>query len=135
MALVTWTPKMTVGVAKLDRQHQGLFDIMNQLHEGMLRGRGSDVLGSAITNLTQYTKVHFGEEESLLRSHGYPRLAEHLKMHETFRNKLAELDGHFKAGTAAIAVSTIDFLRDWLARHILAVDAEYKEFLNAKGVQ
>jgi hemerythrin len=132
---VTWTPAMSVGLKRLDRQHQGLFDIMNQLHEGMLRGRGSDVLGSAITNLTQYARIHFGDEEYLLRTHDYPRLAEHLTMHEAFRRKLADLDTHFKSGTAAMAVSTIDFLRDWLSRHILAVDAQYKEFLIAKGAQ
>ncbi len=135
MALVTWTPKMSVGIAKFDKQHQGLFDIMNQLHEGMLQGRGKEVLGSAITNLAQYTKVHFGEEEAILRLHHYPRLDEHLKLHETFRHKVADLDAQFRAGTAAMAVSTLDFLRDWLSKHILVVDAQYKEFLASKGVQ
>jgi len=135
MALVTWTPKMSVGIAKIDKQHQGLFDIMNQLHEGMLQGRGKDVLGAAITNLSQYTKVHFSEEEALLRLHSYPKLPEHLKLHESFRQKLAELDNQFKAGTAALAVSTLDFLRDWLSKHIMVVDAQYKDFLAAKGVQ
>lgn len=135
MALVNWTPKMSVGIVKIDKQHQGLFDIMNQLHEGMLQGRGKEVLGAAITNLTQYTKIHFGDEEALLRLHGYPKLAEHLKMHETFRQKLAELDNQHKAGTAALAVSTLDFLRDWLTKHILVVDTQYKDFLAAKGVQ
>jgi hemerythrin len=135
MALVTWTPKMSVGIAKLDKQHQGLFDIMNQLHEGMLQGRGRDILGSAIANLSQYTKIHFGEEEALLRLHAYPQLGDHLKLHQRFRDKLAELDSQFKAGTAALAVSTLDFLRDWLSKHILGVDTQYKDFLAAKGVR
>lgn len=135
MPLVTWTPKMSVGIAKIDKQHQGLFDIINQIHDGMLQGRGKEVLGPAIANLTQYTKVHFSEEEALLRQHGYTKLPEHLKMHESFRGRLAELEAQFKAGTAALAVSTIDFLRDWLTKHIMVVDNQYKDYLQAKGVR
>lgn len=135
MALVTWTPKMSVGVAKLDKQHQGLFDIMNQLHEGMLQGRGNDVLGQSLANLSQYTKTHFSEEETLLRMHAYARLAEHVKLHQGFREKLAELEANFKAGRVALAVPALDFLRDWLSKHILVVDMQYRDLLAAKGVQ
>lgn len=135
MALVTWTPKMSVGVAKIDKEHQGLFDIMNQLHEGMLAGKGREVIGGALGNLIQYTKVHFGDEEALLKQHQYPKYAEHLKLHETFRSKVAELDAQFKSGTAALSVSTLDFLRDWLSKHILGIDMQYRDFLAAKGVK
>jgi methyl-accepting chemotaxis protein/hemerythrin len=135
MALVTWTPKMSVGVVKIDEEHQGLFDVMNQLHEGMLQGRGGDVLGPAMAKLAQYTRVHFGDEEYLLRRHGYPKLLEHMQLHEAFREKFRCLEAQFKTGTAAVAVGTVDFLREWLSKHILVVDAQYKAFLASKGVK
>jgi hemerythrin-like metal-binding protein len=135
MALFNWTPKMSVGIAKIDKEHQGLFDIMNQLHEGMLAGRGNDTLRPVLANLGQYTKVHFGDEEALLRLHGYPRFAEHLKLHEIFRAKIGELETQVKAGTVALSVSTLDFLRDWLSKHILGIDMQYKDFLTSKGVK
>jgi hemerythrin len=134
MALVTWTPKMSVGISKIDKEHQGLLDIMNQLHEGMLQGKSKNVIGASLNSLNDFARVHFGDEESLLRLHKFPGLADHLKLHETFRQKLADLNGQFKAGTAAIAVGTLDFLREWLSKHILVVDAQYKDFLAAKGV-
>jgi hemerythrin-like metal-binding protein len=126
---------MSVGVGKIDKEHQGLFDLMNQLHDGMLSGRGKDVLGPVLGNLMQYTKVHFGNEETLLRLHSYPQLADHMKYHEVFRKKVGDLDTQFKSGTAALSVSTLEFLRDWLSKHILGVDAQYKAFLAAKGVK
>jgi hemerythrin len=135
MALFTWSDKMSVGIGKIDKEHQGLFALMNQLHEGMLGGRGKDVLGSVLGNLMQYTKSHFGNEESLLRLHGYPQLAEHLRYHEVFRKKVGDLETQFKAGTAALSVSTLEFLRDWLTKHILGIDAQYKTFLASKGVK
>jgi hemerythrin-like metal-binding protein len=85
--------------------------------------------------LGQYTKVHFGDEETLLRLHGYSRLAEHLKLHESFRSKVADLEAQIKAGAVALSIATLDFLRDWLSKHILGTDMQYKDFLAAKGVK
>jgi hemerythrin len=135
MALFNWTPKMSVGVAKIDKEHQGLFEIMNQLHEGMLAGRGHETIRPVLASLAQYTKFHFGHEEELLRTHGYPRLADHLKLHDTFRTKVGELDTQVKAGTVALSISTLDFLRDWLSKHILGIDMQYKDFLASRGVK
>jgi len=135
MALFNWTQKMSVGIAKIDKEHQGLFDIMNQLHDGMLSGRGNDTLRPVLANLAQYTKVHFGDEEALLRLHAYPRYADHLKLHETFRTQVSDLETQVKAGKVALSVSTLDLLRDWLSKHILGIDMQYKDFLASKGVK
>ena len=135
MTLFAWTQKMSVGMAKIDKEHQGLFDIINQLHAAMLAGRGNQTLRPVLANLAEYTKFHFGHEEELLRMHGYPGLADHLKLHQIFRTKLGELDTQVKAGTVALSVSTLDFLRDWLSKHILGVDMRYKDFLSTKGVK
>ena len=40
MALITWTDKMSVGIAKIDKEHQGLVELLNTLHSEMLAGRG-----------------------------------------------------------------------------------------------
>jgi hemerythrin len=126
---------LSVGVGKIDKEHQGLFALMNRLHDGMLAGRGNETLRPVLAELGQYTKVHFGNEEALLRLHGYPRLAEHLKLHEVFRSKVADLEMQVKAGTVALSVSTLEFLRDWLSKHILGTDMQYKDFLASKGVK
>ena len=135
MALFAWNQQMSVGMAKIDKEHQGLFDIINQLHTAMLAGRGNETLRPVLANLAQYTKFHFGHEEELLRMHGYPGLADHLKLHEIFRAKVGELDMQVKAGTVALSVSTLEFLRDWLSKHILGIDMQYKDFLATKGVK
>lgn len=135
MTLFAWTQKMSVGMARIDKEHRGLFDIINQLHDAMLAGRGSQTLRPVLAHLAEYTKLHFGHEEELLRMHGYPGLADHLKLHEIFRAKVGELDARSKAGTVALSVSTLDFLCDWLSKHILGVDMQYKDFLATKGVK
>ncbi len=134
MALFNWTPAMSVGIAKIDKEHQGLFDLINKLHDSMMAGKGKEAIGLVLTGLAQYTKLHFGDEEALLRKHAYPRLADHLKLHEVFRTRVAQLEEQVKAGTAALSAPTLEFLRDWLSKHILGVDMQYKDFLASKGV-
>jgi hemerythrin len=133
MALVTWTAKMSVGHGKFDKQHQGLFDIINRLHEAMLSGHGKEALGKILGELAHYTRVHFADEETLLGKYFYEGLDEHVKQHDAFRTKVAELDAALKAGKAALSVAALNFLREWLAKHILGVDMQYREFLEERG--
>jgi hemerythrin len=33
-----------------------------------------------------------------------------------------------------MTIEVLDFLTDWLKRHIIGVDKQYSDFLNARGV-
>ena len=135
MGLVTWTSKMSVGIATIDKEHQGLFDIMNRLHDGMLTGHAKDLLGKILDELAGYTRTHFGNEEALLRKHGYPDLAAHIRLHQGFTTKVDDLGSKLKSGAPALAIPALDFLREWLVKHIQGVDFQYKPFLAAKGAK
>jgi hemerythrin-like metal-binding protein len=135
MALFAWTQQMSVGMAKIDKEHRGLFDIINQLHTAMLGGHGNEALRPVLAHLVDYTKFHFGHEAEVLRMHGYPGLDDHLKLHEVFRAKVGELDAQVKAGTLALSVPVLEFLRDWLVKHIVGSDMQYKDFMSTKGVK
>jgi hemerythrin-like metal-binding protein len=135
MGLFNWTEKMSVGIGKIDKEHIQLFDIMNKIHEGMMAGKGQDALSTVINSLLDYTKFHFGNEEALLRQHGFPGLTEHIKLHEGFKTKVADLNNKLKNGSPALAIPTLDFLQEWLVKHIQGVDFQYKGFLAAKGVK
>jgi len=135
MALFAWTPNMSVGMAKIDKEHKGLFEVINQLHTAMLEGRGSETIRAVVAHLGEYMKFHFGHEEELLRMHGYPGLDDHIKRHAVFRAKVSELETQVKAGMVALSVTTLEFLCGWLSQHILGIDNQYKDFLSTKGVK
>lgn len=135
MALITWTEKLSVGIAKIDKEHQGLVDMLNTLHAGMLAGQGKDVLGPTLAKLIQYSQSHFTGEEVLFRLHAYPQAAEHKKEHDAFTAKAKALDADYKSGKAALTVELMNFLRDWLTKHIMGVDMQYKSYFAQKGVK
>lgn len=135
MALITWSDSMSVGVARIDKEHQGLIDLINLLHSEMLAGKSKEVLGPVLDKLIAYTKLHFAAEETLFRTHGYSGAAGHTKEHEVLTQKAVELARDFKAGKSVIGAPVLNFLRDWLTNHILKQDMAYKLFFASKGVK
>jgi len=134
MALFTWNDKYSVRVKRFDEDHQGLFDIINELHEGMKARRGNEILQDTLGQLLRYTEQHFTREEAALKSHRYPYLAEQVEQHRMFTTKIRDLMAQHKAGIAGLSIEVTDFLTEWLAKHIMRSDQQYSEFLNAKGV-
>jgi hemerythrin-like metal-binding protein len=135
MALISWSDNMSVGVAKIDKEHKGLIDLINLLHSEMLAGKSKAALGTVLDKLIVYTKTHFATEETLFRTHGYPQAAAHMKEHQALTEKALALQTDLKAGKSVISAPVLDFLRDWLTGHILKQDMAYKLFFAAKGVK
>jgi hemerythrin-like metal-binding protein len=65
---------------------------------------------------------------------GYIQLPAHIEQHRKFTGKIKEVADQYKAGAAGLSVDVLDFLTKWLSQHIVAVDKQYSEFMNAKGV-
>jgi hemerythrin-like metal-binding protein len=134
MPLFTWNSSYSVKVKRFDDDHQQLFNIINELHEGMKSGRGKEVLHDVLTKLLRYTERHFTAEEAVMKELGYPGLSAQIDQHRKFTNKIKEVADQFKAGTIGLSVEVLDFLTKWLAQHIVGVDKQYSDFMNAKGV-
>jgi hemerythrin len=134
MSFANWTDSYSVKVQRIDDQHKKLFTIINELHEGMKAGRGKDVLQSVLDQLLRYTEQHFTDEEALLQQSGYPALNAHMATHQQFVNKVKGFSKDFQSGAAAISVNILEFLRNWLAQHIMGTDQQYSAALNAHGI-
>lgn len=135
MALIKWDPKYSVNIAEIDKQHQKIMDLINQLHDAMLVGKSKDVVGKVLGELVQYTVHHFGTEERLFAKHGYPDRVTHKVEHDALTKRAGELKAQFDGGKAPVTIEVLKFLRDWLTHHILGSDHKYVAFLNAAGVR
>jgi hemerythrin-like metal-binding protein len=134
MPVVAWNPSYSVKVKRFDEDHQQLFSIINELHEGMKAGRGQNALHDVLIRLLRYTEQHFTAEEGVMKQLGYPQLPAHAEQHRRFTGKIKEVAEQYKAGTIGLSVEILDFLTKWLSQHIVAIDKQYGGFMNAKGV-
>ncbi len=135
MNIVTWGPQYSVGVGKFDKQHQVLFDIINELFSAMSEGKGQTELAEVLNRLINYTKTHFAAEELLMQTYQYPEYPGHLVQHQELTNQVLDFQQQYQEGKIGLSLPMIQFLKSWLTNHILVEDKKYSSFFESKGIQ
>jgi hemerythrin len=130
-----WTESYRVNIAVLDRQHQQLFDTVNELDQALRTGEGKSVVEAVLDKLVDYALVHFAAEELLMQQYDYPGLSTHRTQHELFRQQVATYLEDQKADKPGVPVSLLFFMQNWIKQHLLTTDRQYSAFLNARGVR
>ena len=135
MPLMTWTEKMSVGVAVLDNDHRKLVEMVNVLFDEIKSGKGKEGVGKTLDSLVAYTVEHFKREEQLFAKTLYSESAAHTAEHQKLCKQVGEIQQKYKAGaTTAITLEVMSFLKNWLTNHIMGLDKKYGPHLNSKGI-
>jgi len=134
MALFQWDDSYSVGIAVIDEQHRKLVGMINTLDDAMRQGRGKSVLSGILSEMVRYTAMHFSTEEEYFKRYEYPGAGPHLEEHEKFTSKVSEFQKGFDAGRIGLSTDVMNFLTDWLKKHILGSDKRYGQFLVERGV-
>jgi hemerythrin len=135
MAFMTWNDKLSVGVQTLDNQHTVLIETLNDLHAAMMKGQARSVAGDILHNLVKYTVDHFAAEESMMEQTKYPGLATHCLMHRDLTEQVGDYVARFEKGDLTLGVHLLNFLSDWLTKHIQGEDQKYGPWMNERGVR
>lgn len=133
--LFPWSDTYSVKIGIIDMQHKNLVGMVNDLHQAMVAGHGKEQLGKILAGLVKYTQVHFKTEESLMESHKYPEYNQHKTEHEKLTRTVLDFQAKFQKSEVGLTIEVMQFLKDWLAKHIMASDQRYSPFLNAHGVR
>jgi hemerythrin len=129
MAYLNWNENLQVNVPAIDEQHQELIRLINELHDAMAQGRGTQALAGTIESLIDYTRIHFREEERRFESSAYPNTEAHKKQHRDFVDKVTDFQEGFAEGRLMLSLDVMDFLSDWLVKHIQGVDKTYEPYI------
>ena len=129
MAFFEWDDSIALGIPSIDTQHKALFDWVNMLDAAIKNGDGPEAVGDIIWNLITYVTEHFSEEERLMLSCNYPKLAAHRQEHDQFVSRLHEIQVSFLQGHK-MADSVLDFMVEWLVCHIKGTDQGYSRFIH-----
>lgn len=123
-----FTEKYYTGIAQVDEEHRRLFEIVaeaNALIKNEFIPDKYDNIAAILGELTEYTKVHFANEEAYMEQIGYEGLDAQKKAHAGFVAKLEdiELEG-FDDNQQMVLLELVDFLFNWLVYHILKMDKQ-----------
>lgn len=132
--LFAWRDEYSIGLNTIDEQHKKLIRIINDLLVAMKSGKGKEVVGSAIDNLLSYTNEHFGFEEKVFARINYPEVSEHLNLHKSFVDKIKGFKVDHEAGKILLSMQIMNFLKDWLVKHIQGTDTRYVDDFKKAGI-
>ena len=126
-----WYDRYNVGHNEIDADHRYLFKLINEFHDALTAGLGTERIATTLESLVAYTRFHFSREENHMLARGYDGYRGHKQLHDKLIRDLEELRGRFQAGDAMVGIELSTFLTDWLINHIMRTDIKLAAFLGA----
>lgn len=125
MSIMTWNAELDVGVAKMNHEHQGLLDLMNELHDLKVAGKSGPEVLKVLDALGAATVSHFADEEVYMESIDYPKLSTHKLIHKDLLEKFGKYSSEIHARHGVMGDDFFIFLKHWLTAHIKGIDMQY----------
>ena len=130
-----WSESFRVDVSQLDDQHRTLFSLVNTLSQaigstGMVEGHDREK-----REVVEFCRTHFAEEEALMKAYAYPRYDMQKRAHESLLGQLERFVSAAERRARPRSETAVDYLKDWLIKHTLLEDLQYKEFFAQRGVR
>ncbi len=120
-----WTNDLRTGNMAIDTQHRLLFNIFGQMQENLETTDPKAVFNELI----HYTETHFRDEEKVMTSVKYPKVAHHHRVHKELMLQVKNYADQYCSGKLSDILHIENLLRHWLVDHILQEDLEFATYL------
>lgn len=133
--MIQWEPKYQLGIPKVDTQHMALVALINRLETVQNQDRVDPRdISESLKHLMEYIRVHFADEEVLMKTFNFADLEKHQDQHRKFVEYVESFQERFDEGETNLAGPILHFLSDWLLNHIAGSDREYADFFQQSGL-
>lgn len=130
MAIIQWSPAMSVGVRQLDQDHQALIELINRI--GLADDSETSrkrIIPEALTMLIAYTVFHFRREEAVMQACAYPEFDAHRDDHRALTDEVKQRADRYTIDPDSVYRDELrEFLVQWLNHHILLHDKAYQPY-------
>jgi len=131
--LIKWDKSYEVGIEKIDSQHQELVRIINKFISAKSEGKEMSVMKETLTNLVNYTKYHFHDEEEFMQHEHYFKIYEHKAQHKILIKQIVQILHDINTNKININDELFSLLKRWLLQHVLKQDAAFGKFYKRKN--
>ncbi|MDH5299640.1 MAG: bacteriohemerythrin [Desulfobulbaceae bacterium] len=125
---IEWKDEYSVGVDRIDHQHQELFAIINRLAAAVESMPAPTAASATMHEMSKYLDKHFTAEEQFLERH--PEFDRHHLAHLEFIEKTLDFQIRFADHDRNLHMEMLAFLISWLKEHILETDKKYFSYLH-----
>ena len=117
----------------MNDQHGILVESLNAIGQQLTRGNSASKLIQQVNRLAEFTNLHFGCEESLLRRHGYPGLERHRQAHQDLMSQIKFAVQRAQCGEDVELERTLNSIRGQYLDHVKRLDREYSQWLHSRS--
>ena len=125
MSEFIWQSDYDIGHPMVDKQHQYLFELANNILEAKTKSE----MTKYVMLLYKYVREHFRAEEALMKDIGYPEYPAHKKIHDMLLDKMVGISENINRGNWDNDDIKV-FMRDWILDHILVKDKVLGKYIN-----
>ena len=132
--MVELTPSFLLEYEALDKDHQRLADIVNQVVKA-IDDDEAEKCEALVVDLVRSAKSHFAKEEALLVRIGYPNVEKHQDHHKSLNTKMdhmiefAKMAGENQMARDSLRKELVFFLMD----DIITGDMDFKNFITEQA--
>jgi len=130
MPFIVWNTGFATGVDRIDADHRHIMGIINTLHDAVKPGTDQALGFAVLDELARYVEDHFELEERMMEACAFPELPQHRAEHHLARTTLLRFRNAYLDGRLVESLEVLEFLRDWLGKHILGTDLRYVPFIH-----
>ncbi|EHC7242975.1 hemerythrin family protein [Campylobacter jejuni] len=123
----TWNEKYSIHDTMIDIQHQKLFELADKVESAVYKFVKREELKEILTELFNYMKEHFNNEEQYMQEIHYPYLNEHKIMHKNIIRDMSYLIQNIKT-TYDLKEKLYTIMSEWLLEHILYEDMKVEQY-------
>lgn len=125
--LPKWSEEYSVHNAKIDEQHQKLFELAGEVEYMFDKPIYKNSIKHLLGEFFNYMKDHFYDEEKYMQLIGYPDFEEHKKIHKEIIQSMINLIENVKT-TNDLKEKLYTISKKWLLEHILYEDMRVEEY-------
>lgn len=127
---LVWQDSYECGEETIDKQHQHLFRLTNQLLNALLSRAPRSICEKLVANLLNQITTHFHDEENILRLTNYPYLEDHIQMHLELATEAKKTADRFITNNLSIEELFKFLAMDVISIHMKVEDVKFFSHLN-----
>ena len=133
MAVIKWRDSYNTGIDTVDEEHKKLVDLIEAMYTSIRDKEPKEAVEKVLTEIVEYTQIHFNNEEALMEEKEYPALEAHKTEHQSLIDEVGEYKERLLADFPDGRQELYRFLREWLVSHIMDSDKAFGVYASEKG--
>jgi hemerythrin len=134
MSIFEWSDSFLIRIQEIDEHHKHLVGLLNSTYDCFINNANDGEIFPLVDELIKYADYHFEAEEASMEQNNYPFFAEHKLEHERFSEKVQEFYVLLQRGDLQLELEVLQFLKEWLADHILNSDKKFGFYVISKDL-